>query len=961
MRIDTEETAKLKRHGRLHWYHWLVVIGSLILTLSAWHITKTQIEERNSRRFERAAAQLVELVKERMQKYEDALWAGVAAIHSQSHGIDYLEWKRFADTLQLEKKYPGINGIGVIYYVPPEKLDAYLEEQRALRPDYKIHPPHTQNEYWPITYIEPVDTNAKAVGLDMAHETNRWTAAKKARDTGTAQITGPITLVQDAKKTPGFLFYAPFYAKSQLDSIAERQQHYIGNVYAPFIMRKLMDGVLEQDKRMVNVRILDGTNILHDEQQPEKKDYDAAPLFSKTIAMQMYGRPWEFRIYSAASFRALTKNNQPTMILVGGLLIDVMLLALFLVLARSNKKALTLAEKMSDSATSLQEAMENAVEGVSHLDQNGHYRYVNEAYARMTGYAPEELVGKAWPITVYKEDHGRMEGAFQTMLRKGKVTAEARGVRKDGTTFYKQVTMIIRYDEKGKHVGHHCFMQDISQRKESEELVRKSETKFRYAFEGSPIGMALVSPEGQFLQVNKVLTQILGYSKDELLAIDFQSITHPDDLSADLIYLNAMLDKKRTSYQMEKRYFHKDGQVVWALLSVSLVWNEDETPKYFISQVQDITERKAIEAKLKETRAFQKMIMDNIPDLLFVKDQQFRIVEANPAFMKLYPKHMQDKVIGYTTFESYEESQREKFVAEDRRAFEQGYSGVVETLHFPDGNTRTLYTKKIRFENDVGEPFILGLGRDISELMESEKAKEELIEKLTQSNTELERFAYVASHDMQEPLRMVTSFSKILKDEYGAKLDKQAEEYLDMVVESGMRMQEMIIDLLDYSRISHDQQSFQLVDAAAELSHVLSNLKAYIKESGADITHDTLPKFYGNPIQFMRLLQNLITNGIKYQPSGNKPNIGITVQDEDTHWHFTVRDNGLGIDEKYAEQIFTPFRRLHSWEQVSGTGLGLAICKKIVENHNGRIWVVSTPQEGSAFHFTITKGGAVDE
>lgn len=244
---------------------------------------------------------------------------------------------------------------------------------------------------------------------------------------------------------------------------------------------------------------------------------------------------------------------------------------------------------------------------------------------------------------------------------------------------------------------------------------------------------------------------------------------------------------------------------------------------------------------------------------------------------------------------------------------------------------------------------------DISERKEAENERARLVEKLTESNTELERFAYVASHDMQEPLRMVTSFSSLLLEEHKKDLNEEAQEYLDLVIDAGSRMQAMIADLLEYSRMSHESKEPVLVNAKQELEHVLENLQRYIAERGADITYDDLPEFYGNPIQFMRLLQNLITNAIKYQPKDSKPVVHVGVADLQTHWEFSVKDNGLGIKKQFVDEIFSPFRRLHSWESISGTGLGLAICRKIVENHGGLIRVESTPGKGSVFYFTIVK------
>lgn len=334
------EKEIIEKAGKLHWLHWFVVILSLVLTFSAWYISKATIDEKVALQFDRQAQQVVELIAERMQKYEDGLWGGVSAIQSQGGSVSNSEWKVFADSLRIGVKYPGINGIGVVYYVTPDSLESYLSEQRKQRPDFSIHPKHTKNEFWPITYIEPVEVNAKAVGLDLAHETNRHTAAMNARDTGQAQITAPITLVQDAEKTPGFLFYAPLYKGGTYNSIEERRQNFTGMVYSPFVVNKLMEGTLQKNKRHVGIKISDGQDVLYDEYVVGSEDYDPAPLFRKSLELDLYGRSWVFDIRSSLSFREAVNNHQPIVILIGGIIIDTLLITLFILLASSNKRAI---------------------------------------------------------------------------------------------------------------------------------------------------------------------------------------------------------------------------------------------------------------------------------------------------------------------------------------------------------------------------------------------------------------------------------------------------------------------------------------------------------------------------------------------------------------------------------------------------------------------------------------------
>jgi signal transduction histidine kinase/DNA-binding NarL/FixJ family response regulator len=349
------EIKSIERSESLHWYHWLVVFLSILLTVFAWHFSKKQVDEKNKIQFLREADQVVEFISERMKKYEDGLWGGVASIQANGGDISTKDWRTFADSLRIDIKYPGINGIGVIHYVRSDKLNSYLKEQRQQRPNYRIHPDHNENEFFPITYIEPVSVNAKAVGLDMAHETNRYTAAKKARDTGLAQITGPITLVQDVGKTPGFLFYAPFYKDNAFESPEDRKKNLTGLVYAPFVVKKLMEGVLQKEKRRVGIQISDENELLYDEHVDSVKDYDGDPLFNKNYNIELYGRSWVFDIRSTKSFRSAVGNEQPLMILVGGIIIDSLLLFLFILISRSNRRAIVYA----DSVT--QELQENTV------------------------------------------------------------------------------------------------------------------------------------------------------------------------------------------------------------------------------------------------------------------------------------------------------------------------------------------------------------------------------------------------------------------------------------------------------------------------------------------------------------------------------------------------------------------------------------------------------------------------
>jgi signal transduction histidine kinase len=238
---------------------------------------------------------------------------------------------------------------------------------------------------------------------------------------------------------------------------------------------------------------------------------------------------------------------------------------------------------------------------------------------------------------------------------------------------------------------------------------------------------------------------------------------------------------------------------------------------------------------------------------------------------------------------------------------------------------------------------------------ELEKARDALskrTEDLTRSNVELDQFASVVSHDLQEPLRMITAYMHLLQTQYSGKLDKDADEFIGFAVDAAKRMQGLIDDLLTYSRVGTRGKEFTATDCNVVLARTLLNLKMAIDESGAKVTQDALPIVPGDEFQLGQLLQNLIGNALKYRGQ-RRPEIHVGCERHGEMWRFSVKDNGIGIDPEYTERIFVIFQRLHTRQEYPGTGIGLAICKKIVERHRGKIWVESDPSQGSTFYFTL--------
>ena len=324
---------------RLSLFHVIILTLSFLMTIAAWQFSKRQIETRTLARFTAAQEQTLAHIRTGMRQYEDALWAGVSAVESHGGDMGLAEWRAFASKLRIDERYPGINGIGIIHFLDPSALPAYMAQRQAERPGFKIFPEHDNGVLMPISFVEPEATNLAAIGLDVAHESNRRAGAVASRTTGRAQITGPITLVQDAGSTPGFLFYAPFYGgeKSQIE----------GAVYAPFVVRNLVAGLLAKDARDLHFSITDASTRIYDEHLASDSLADPDPMHQSKVALELYGRTWMIDLRTNLAFRLANTYSQPTLILVGGLLIEALIIAMLVIMSRANNRAVAYADRVT--------------------------------------------------------------------------------------------------------------------------------------------------------------------------------------------------------------------------------------------------------------------------------------------------------------------------------------------------------------------------------------------------------------------------------------------------------------------------------------------------------------------------------------------------------------------------------------------------------------------------------------
>ena len=488
-------------------------------------------------------------------------------------------------------------------------------------------------------------------------------------------------------------------------------------------------------------------------------------------------------------------------------------------------------------------------------------------------------------------------------------------------------------------------------RAEAVERLRESEDMFRYVFDHSPIPKSISEPAGP-MRVNQAFCDLLGYSQQELATIGWPGVTHPDDLELSRRVVESLLSGLQEQARFTKRYLHRNGSVVWA--DVSTVARRDSAGKtpYFLTVVNDITEAKRMEEEREAAALYARSLIEASLDPLVTISPDGKITDVNAATEDVTGSS-REELIG-TDFSDYftdPGSARDGY----RRVFDTGsVRDYPLTIRRKTGRlTDVLYNATVYRDPRGRVRGVFAAARDVTEQNRAEARIQAAMAELERSNRELEQFAYVASHDLQEPLRMISSYTQLLAQRYGERLDADARDFIGFAVDGANRMQRLINDLLLYSRVGTRGRPLQPVDSHAALGRALLNLRALVDETGALVTSDELPEVLADEGQLVQLLQNLVGNAVKFHRPDEPPRVHVSASAEVNDWHFSVRDNGIGIAPEFHRRLFVIFQRLHGRDAYPGTGIGLAVCKRIVERHGGRIWVESEPDRGSTFHFTL--------
>jgi two-component system, LuxR family, sensor kinase FixL len=620
-------------------------------------------------------------------------------------------------------------------------------------------------------------------------------------------------------------------------------------------------------------------------------------------------------------------------------------------------------QALSDSERRFRQFIENAYEMLAIVSPDATIRYAGSGMERLLGRCPDEAVGRNLFDFVHADDLPRISEDLAWMVEKttGRGTqSEVRLLHQDQSWRWIEVAASNFLHEPAIG-GFLINAHDVTSRRLALEDLRRTLDLKEAIFQGSRDAIFISDSSSTFTIVNSAACLLTGFSECELLRMRIPDLHDDVNQQAYRKYHDRIMNGEELVSEAEVR--RKDGTKIYAEFNNRRV-TISNIP-YMHTVARDISERKRAEDALKKSEEQYRLLFERNVAAIFCTTPQGRILDCNDAFVRLLGYDSRDDVLGHNSYDLYFTSEyRDRYVK--RLLAERRLTGLELALKRKDGSAINLMGNVSLVPAEPGGDMIIyGTLIDISVLKLSEEKLKEFARKLERSNEELARFAYIASHDLQEPLRKVQAFAGRLKTKYGDLLTGDGQDYLERMVGAASRMQVLITDLLQLSRVTTKGAAFTHTDLGRILREVVSDLEIQIENVAGAVTAGYLPTIEADATQMRQLFQNIIGNALKFHRRDVPPLVNVKYQMEESRnadqeadspgqvCRILIEDNGIGFDGKHAERIFSPFQRLNGRGEYEGTGIGLAVCKRIIERHGGSISAESVPGIGSSFIVTL--------
>ncbi|MEM7548953.1 MAG: PAS domain S-box protein [Bacteroidota bacterium] len=592
--------------------------------------------------------------------------------------------------------------------------------------------------------------------------------------------------------------------------------------------------------------------------------------------------------------------------------------------------------------------------GMTILDLEGNFVEVNDRLCNILGYTKQEYYNLNYRDVIYNENTEEDERLVKSLIENElpHIEYEKRYIHKNGSVVWIKITATMIRDEKGAPLYGMSMIEDITDKRKAQILLRESEERFRKIFDQSPIGISIISPEGYYLDANEQMAKIIGYKREEILSKNYVDATHPEDKSKDARLTKKVFDGEVPYFSLIKRYIRKDGKLIWAKLTGTVIRNEEGTPIYGLGMIEDITKTKEAEEKLRQSEERFEKLATISPVGIFSTDREGNTTYINKQWSKITGLDM-EKASGSNWSTALHPDDK-------KRVFEEWMNAVNEDVEFssefrfqrPDGKVTWVLTQATKKENEDGETIgYIGSVTDIDGRIQAEADLHRSNYELQKINSELDRFVYSASHDLRSPL---VSILGLINLSFHKEDDPEKIELLEMMKKSVKKLDDFIQDIIYYSRNARLDVKKEKVKALEIIEDCLENygfIDGYDEiEKKIEVPSDLL--ITTDPGRLKIILNNLISNSIRFRrPGEQRPYIRIAVKSSLKNLRISVGDNGIGIDKNHIGKVFNMFYRAR--EEKVGSGLGLFIVKETVDKLDGEITVESKAGAWTKFNIKI--------